>query len=331
MRALILTSLVILGAGCATEPTDLTLLEGSGVEADGKIYGGSPPDAPEHEAVVALHQLARGGKSVYVSPFCSGTLIRGDVVLTAAHCMSRMSASKLAVYVGDDPSVDLTSHLYTVSEILVHSSYSSSTLLNDIALVRLDSSITEAVAPVAELAAADAVVVGELINFTGFGETETGSSGVKLQVDGTIDALGCGVSGCPGSGDSATQFSYEQPTTGPCFGDSGGPAFAYRAGVPYVAGLTSYGDSYCAIYGVSTRVDAFETFITDFADGSSGGDSGGPPPADDCGDGVCGTGESCDGRSGTTSCSADCDGVTKGKPSGRYCYVEGVCEGSGCP
>ena len=32
----------------------------------------------------------------------------------------------------------------------------------------------------------------------------------------------------------------------------------------YIERLTSYGDSYCTIYGVSTRVVAFETWINDF-------------------------------------------------------------------
>ena len=50
-----------------------------------------------------------------------------------------------------------------------------------------------------------------------------------------------------------------------------------------------------------------------------------------CGDGVCEQGESCDGRNGTVSCSLDCDGVTGGKPGNRWCEVEGVCEGPGCP
>jgi murein DD-endopeptidase MepM/ murein hydrolase activator NlpD len=54
-----------------------------------------------------------------------------------------------------------------------------------------------------------------------------------------------------------------------------------------------------------------------------------PASGGSCGDGVCGAGESCDGRGGTTAC-ADCPGLTKGRPSGRFCWVEGVCEGPGC-
>jgi len=57
-----------------------------------------------------------------------------------------------------------------------------------------------------------------------------------------------------------------------------------------------------------------------------GGGSGG-----NCGNGTCDVGESCDGRNGTVSCPDDCPGQTKGNPSNRFCYVDGVCEGAGCP
>lgn len=55
-----------------------------------------------------------------------------------------------------------------------------------------------------------------------------------------------------------------------------------------------------------------------------------PPPGDACGDGICGAGESCDGRASTEECAADCPGRTGVKPSRRFCRVEGVCEGPGC-
>jgi len=336
--------LLALLLSCANDGT--LILEGAGDAVEHKIYGGSAPHAAEHDAVVALHQLARGGKSVYVSPFCTGTLIRGDVVLTAAHCLSGKSANKVAIFVGDEASTDpadsnyIWDHLYSVSELQYHSGYNSGSLINDIGIMRLDvdAASAEAVTPVPELPASVGFTSADVgvtnLNFAGFGETETGSSGVLLQVDGTLGGLGCSVSGCPSGGDTATQISYSQPTSGPCFGDSGGPAFVDRSGTVYVGGLTSYGDSGCAVYGVSTRTDAYESWIGDFAD-PGGGDTGSTADtgtsSGDCGDGVCGTGESCDGRDGTSSCSADCDGVTKGKPTNRYCYVEGTCEGPGCP
>lgn len=341
-------------AGCADEAPTTTTPAGTVVHP---IYGGSSPDAPEHDAVIGIHQ--RSGDRISSSPFCSGTLITPEVVITAAHCLDDARGGKtfktaspdsIAIYFGDGVIFDDSPIVYPVSQTLIHPGYDRNALVNDIALIRL-AIPNEDVTPVPHLPAAlgiDAGDIGELINFAGFGVTEDGSSGVKLQVDGTIDALGCGVQGCFDGGNAATQFSYSQPVTGPCSGDSGGPAFIYRGGAAYVAGLTSYGDSRCTIYGVSTRVDAFDGFVGDFIGGGDPGpscvadgvcedgcaddpDCGGEPGGGACGDGVCDAGESCDGRAGTSACAADCDGVTGGRPSGRYCYVGGACEGRGCP
>ncbi len=334
--------------GCSS--VELVAIDGVGTDSVGKIYGGAAPDQVFQSATVALHQLSGG--SVYTSPFCSGTLITESVVLTAAHCLdtarrgkrySEMSPSGLAIYVGEDPSVDILSHLYTVTDVEIYSSYDRQGLTDDIALIQLSSAVTEAT-PVPFLPASLALSnsdAGVTVNFAGFGQTETGSSGVLMQVDGSIGGMGCAVSGCNGSGDTATQVSYSQPTSGPCFGDSGGPMFIERSGVAYVAGVTSYGDSTCSVYGVSTRPDAFESWINTFAGevvdtgtvdtGTVDTGTVDTGTASTCGDGTCDDGESCDGRDGSTACSADCDGVTKGKKSLRYCEVGSSCEGPGCP
>lgn len=332
-----------LAMGCGEELTpDPTVPVG---EISRPIFGGEPPDAPEHGAVIGIH--SRSGDRVSISPFCSGTLITADVILTAAHCLDtakggstfRTAApSSVAVYLGGEEAASDPAPIFIgVSETLIHPSYNRQALLNDIALMRLSSPAPAAIAPVAPLPAAlgfRAADIGIALDFAGFGVTEDGSSGVLLHAIASLGGYGCAVAGCGSAGDAATQISYAQPVTGPCSGDSGGPAFISRNGTPYVAGITSYGDSRCTLYGVSTRVDAFEGFIAAFAaagGGGAGGEGGSGGGGAACGDGVCDDGESCDGRAGTTACASDCAGRTGGNPSRRYCYVGGDCEGPGCP
>lgn len=341
-------------AACVETPYEVIDGAGEYAELSRPIYYGSSADRPEHAAVVSLHQ--RSGNYVYASPFCSGTLIAADVVLTAAHCLDvgkgkkarAMPPDALVVYVGDRPADDLLSHVYAVADTVLHPDFHRVKLLDDVALLRVASPVTESL-PVSCLPASlgfTSADIGQTLNFAGFGTTEHGTSGMKLQVNLPLAALGCGVYGCPNSGDSATQLSYSQADYqgGPCSGDSGGPAFFERGGTPYVAGVTSYGDYACREYGVSTRVDAFASWIDAYVDGSQELDCSADGVCNEacevdpdcganegCGDGVCDATESCDGRSGTTACSADCPGKTTGKPSGRYCLIGGVCEGPGCP
>lgn len=236
------------------------------------IYGGESPSQPYHGAVVALH--ARSRRGVSRSPFCSGTFIGAQWILTAAHCVvdrNRVTAaSALAVYVGNNPALDLASHVYLVDQVRAHPSYNGTTMRNDIALLHVTAAITEA-APVAYLPSSLALApadIGANLNHAGFGYDEQRDFGVKLQVDVPLGGFGCSVPGCSSAGDAATQISYVQAPSsayplgvGPCNGDSGGPAFVLRSGVAYVAGVTSYGDELCRVYGVSTRVDAFGAWI----------------------------------------------------------------------
>ncbi|MEX1365057.1 MAG: trypsin-like serine protease [Nannocystaceae bacterium] len=347
-------------AGCASDVEDI----GDDDDAFRIINGDpAPSTVAEYASTVGVH--VRSGAQVSIDPFCSGTLITSDVVMTAAHCCDEsnggpnfnpMEPDEVAVYFGEGPAFignSVNGEFYGVSEVAIHPSFNKYSFNNDICLLRMEV-VNPSVAPTPNLPAslglsnADS---GVLLDHAGFGYADLAKTeyGVKLHAEVPLAGLGCVVSGCPSPATNG-QFSYEQdgsPDWGPCNGDSGGPAFIQRGGVTYVAGITSYGDAACSLYGVSTNVSAYQDFIDGFLGAP-------PPPAPDCSadgvcnaacdpgadpdcgggggcdsDGVCESGESCDGRGGTTAC-GDCPGVTSGRPSNRYCVVEGVCEGPGC-
>jgi hypothetical protein len=263
-------------SACATEGPIPTEGIGPDAQVSQKIYGGSAPDAWYHDAVVSLHEISGG--YVYTDPFCTGTLISDEHIVTAGHCVEAgrgvMRPNQVAIYVGDDPYTDLSSHLYTVSDVEQHADYNGRRIINDIALLTLSTPVTEPVTPVEPLPSAQGFTsadIGMTVNFAGFGETRSGAYGEKQQIDLPLGGLGCTVSGCTDSGDRDTQVSYRQRAGGPCSGDSGGPMFVFRGSDTYVGGVTSYGDYSCTQYGVSTRVDAYESWITSYTGTSSGG------------------------------------------------------------
>ncbi len=307
-----------------------------------RVIDGDPaPDSvSKYAAVVALH--SRSGDTIAASPFCSGSLISPDVVMTAAHCCDNAKGrvkvkpappEEIAIYFGEGPAFSgntLNGEIYAVSELRVHPDYSPLSFTNDICLIRLDAP-NQGAPTVPHLPASLGLSnddAGVLLDHVGFGYSDLDKTefGVRLHAEVPFAGLGCVVDGCPGPA-TDKQFSYVQdgdPYTGTCNGDSGGPNMIERNGKTYVAGITSYGDAGCDLYGVSTNVSSYQSFIDAFVSGSTAVDSS------SCGNDVCDFGESCDGRNGSSNCPGDCPGESKGKPSSRYCFVDGACEGPGC-
>ncbi len=272
--ALTLTALAALG--CGERDTPILI-------ATGRPIINGEPDAV-HPATVAL---TGGPGSGY---FCSGSLITENVVLTAGHCVDGTNPSYIQVFFGD--SVWGAGEYRPVREGEVHPNYDRDLILNDLALLQLANPAPADVTPVPHLpadlglSAADEGVT--TVDFSGFGATETGGSGVKLHVSDTIDVVCDGPGVCAGYV-NPNAFGYDQQPGGPCSGDSGGPAYVVRDGTEYVAGATSYGDQNCAQFGVSTTVDRFagwiNSFITpeDCTNGLDDDDDG----LTDCGDSEC--------------------------------------------
>ena len=100
-----------------------------------RIVGGEPAADRTWGWMASLRSSSDG------SHFCGGSVISAGYILTAAHCTKDIaSPTLLRVYVG---STDLTSivQVRNVSKIYNHPSYSTTTYLNDIAILKLSSAL----------------------------------------------------------------------------------------------------------------------------------------------------------------------------------------------
>jgi hypothetical protein len=145
---------------------------------------------------------------------------------------------------------------YKPQKLVPHPSWDDTTLANDIAVFVLDREVPVTPAIISRKTPAK----GQTISLIGYGTTaETlGDAGTKRIATNTIKDLW------------ATRFSYDGTGGGEgntCKGDSGGPAFASIEGREVQVGVTSAGVKPCGTLGYSTRVDAYQTWIEQTANG----------------------------------------------------------------
>lgn len=323
---IILSSLLLSTLGCSNEVIEEVPVQVSLKKQD--IIDGTPSFDP---AVVGLHRYYnKWGGAVSTKPFCTGTLIAEDVILTAGHCLDKSSDGAptepyrprdLLIYVGDNPANDLLDNLHRVQEVRIHEQYNKFALLNDIGLLRLSTPLTE-ITPISPLPSELAITHADegvlSLHLVGFGQSaadDSDSYGVELEGYSLLNAV------LP---DNQIQHLYDpnNDNTTICFGDSGGPAFITRDGQTYVAGVASY-TTYpvCANTGVHTKVDAYGAFILAFSP---------PPPscADlNCDDGNPCTDDSCDPELGCLNID---NGTCVCLPAGDSCSSGAECCSNKC-
>jgi hypothetical protein len=293
-----IASFSFLALSCQVSPSEIQA-------TNQNIFNGDPDNIATHAAVVALFSLNDGA-------FCTGTYVGLRTIVTAGHCLE--FGAPQFIYFGNDANQDGVScfnqgvqascNKFIDVVAIDDPGFNANTLLNDLAVVRMveEPIINGAtIQPIPFTRFADGTNLGandegDLVSFSGFGQTENGTFGDKLVV-GNIPLTAVGpanVGGTPGAIDG-NQVYYLQPIQlgGPCFGDSGGPMFVKRNGVEFLAAVTSFGDNQCTLDGISTRVDQFDTFIEGFCGAANCGQGGGGPinevctnNADDDGDGA---------------------------------------------
>jgi hypothetical protein len=251
-----------------------------------------------NDAVVAVFSDTGG---------CTGTLLyaaQGSAyVLTAAHCFG--SGPVNLVVRGDN--YENPDQLLEVVDYEVHPKYTgdSGDLTYDFAILRAKgaSSAVPQILPMSP--EEDDLKVGTPIEHSGYGliKSPDGSTTKRHRAFGTIDQL------------TTLQLGYNQPKSGPCSGDSGGPQLVDTPFGRRVVGVVSYGDQDCAVFGVSGRVSAvFDSFIVPFvgtlpnAGGSSSSSSVASSSAETSGAG----GSSSDASSSVAATGAGGAGQTSG-------------------
>ncbi len=296
------------------------------------ILGGHEVEQGQFLEVVMITVATPDG---FIS-MCSGTLISPRVVLTAAHCVDfqGLKADHVVVKFGESRT---SSESIKAMDFRIHPDWNSHSLINDMALVRLERDAPAEAIPVPYLPASMKLTqddVGTSLLFVGFGVNSWGSDGIKLWMETPLDIVCTRPYGC--SYAKTNTICIKQEGTGICSGDSGGPALMERDGVQYVVGVNSYTAEGCQWFGCGTKVDEFQDFIEEYLGAADGTDCDTDEQCASmhCADGVC-CAQDCDG-----SCQAcnlpgmkgTCSDVADGTPcpDGNLCNGQEICTGGIC-
>jgi hypothetical protein len=230
-----------------------------------------------------------GGTSTTISEFpwqvlvqaggllCGGSIIGSNWILTAAHCTrsdqgTTFTPSQVKVRVGaNNPFSPTQGVTINASAVIPHENYSSTTLANDIALIRLSSAISyPGVSPIRLVTREDvkygAIDPGVMAWISGWGITVANNNSSfpytlqKLQLP--IISIAQALKVWNSIPYSDLMAGYLNGNRDACSGDSGGPLVVPVMGEYKQAGIVSWGSSNCDTYGAYTNVSLFQDWIT---------------------------------------------------------------------
>ncbi|XP_017106217.2 trypsin alpha-like [Drosophila bipectinata] len=232
-----------------------TIPEGLLPQLDGRIVGGTTTTINSFPWQISLQ---RSG-----SHSCGGSVYSANIIVTAAHCLQSVSASSLKVRAGSSYWSSGGS-LVSVASFRNHEGYNANTMVNDIAVIRLSSSLSFSSSIKAIGLATYNPANGASASVSGWGTQSYGSSSIPAQLQ-YVDLKIVSQSNCAsssygyGSQIKSTMICAYSASKDACQGDSGGPLVS--GGV--LVGVVSwgYGCAYANYPGVYADVAVLRSWV----------------------------------------------------------------------
>lgn len=204
-------------------------------------------------------------------PFCGGTILSKQFILTAAHCMNQTKYFKVIVGEMNTLKKDGTESMHKVDKIIIHPKFVRLTYDFDIAVIKLKEAInfTDNIIPAClpEPDFAEQVLMNERqAMVSGFGRLhERKAQATKLQMLNVpyISRQTCKESSKFAISENMFCAGYDKEVKDACQGDSGGPHVTSYKETYFVTGIVSWGEG-CAQqgkYGVYTKVSKLHKWL----------------------------------------------------------------------
>ncbi|KAJ8720329.1 hypothetical protein PYW07_012372 [Mythimna separata] len=215
--------------------------------AENRIVGGTVAGNNAHPYFAGLLVNLVGITDRY--SVCGSSLLSANRLVTAAHCWfdGRNQGWQIVVVLGTNTPLTGGTRV-TTSDVVVHPSYNTANINNDIAVIRLPTNVgfSNSIRPIALPSGFDLwmTFAGSWAVVAGFGRTSDQSTSVasvisqaNVQVVNEVDCQG--IYG-PEFVTHSTICTSGLGGVGPCIGDSGGPLILNRNTGPILIGVVSF-------------------------------------------------------------------------------------------
>ncbi len=214
---------------------------------------------PIQASTVGIYDPSPDGKS---GALCTGTLIRKDMAVTAAHCLSG-GGQKPSLIFGPDLHSPLAERR-SVEAIAINPKWKTNRGIGmdqgDIALVKFGGNLPAGYKPVRTVSSDQDIRAGSEVTLAGYGisnaQTKTGAGKLRRTEVSILQNR-------PGKSEMILDQSHGR---GACHGDSGGPAFLRNGRKLVLAGVTNRGypphtPDDCGHQVVYTKLPAYKSWI----------------------------------------------------------------------